>query len=107
MKHLDGKRIGGDHTTFIELAGEVSDKLLKISGVDKVSPGYIQAGIGSGRGTRSVKIIDDIGSVLLKIKQSGSAQEVRVFTKDPQNIKLELAKWLRDQDIEIGFGDRT
>lgn len=107
MKHLDGRRIGGEHTTFIEMAADIASMLLKLPGVDKISPGYINAGIGSGRGGRSVKIIDEVGCVFLKVKQSGSSQEIRIFTKDPQNVKLELARWLRDHKIDISFGERN
>ncbi|MEK7161455.1 MAG: DUF2103 domain-containing protein [Patescibacteria group bacterium] len=64
MKHLDGRKIGGEHTTFIEMASDIANMLLKLPGVDKISPGYINAGIGTGRGTRSVKIIDAVGCVL-------------------------------------------
>ena len=102
-----GEKFGGDHSTFTDLGVRIADMLVKIPEVSKVSPGHITGNVGSGRGRVHVKIIDDVGSVKLMCKQSGSIQEVRVFTANPQNVKLTLAKWLRDNGIDISFGDHA
>lgn len=107
MEHRSGRKFGGEHTTFTEMSSEIADMLIKLPEVEKISSGFIEAGIGSGRGRRSVKIVDDPGYILLKVKQSGSAQEVRIFTKDRQKVKLLLARYLRDRDIDIAFQDRN
>ncbi len=102
-----GEKIGGEHSTFNDLAVGVADFLQKLPEVHKISPGYITSGIGGGAGRRHVKIIDETGCILLTCKQSSSVQEVRVFTKNPQSVKLALARWLRDSKIEISFDSHT
>src|SRR5579864_9466746 len=93
-----GEKFGGDHSTFTDLGVSIADMLVKLPEVSKVSPGFIGGRIGSGRGRTHVKIIDEAGCIKLMCKQSGSSQEVRVYTNNPQNVKLSLAKWLRDRD---------
>lgn len=105
MEHRDGRKFGGEHGSLIDLAAEISDMLQRLPETEKISPGFIKMGIGNGRGRKSVKIIDEAGCVLLKIKQSSSYQEVRIFTKNRQSLKLQLAKWLRNNGINISFNN--
>jgi hypothetical protein len=105
MQHRSGEKFGGDHTTFIELGASIADMLGRLTHVEKISPGKIQVIQGVGRNGNVVKIIDEQGYVLLKCVQRGSVQEIRVYTKKSQDVKLALAKWLRNNGIEIHFGE--
>ncbi|MCX6703002.1 MAG: DUF2103 domain-containing protein [Candidatus Wolfebacteria bacterium] len=98
-----GGKFGGDHTTFIDLAAALVDAAAKLPEVYNISPGFIQMGQGSGSGERRVKFVDMNGGALLRVRQSCSAQEVRVFTSNPQITKLALARAARDMGVNIGF----
>lgn len=102
--HRDGGKIGGDHTTLSDLAAILVDIAVNLPEVSRISPGYLKNSVGGGRSARSVKLSDCQGGLLLTVRQNGSVQEVRVFTKNPQNTKLVLARKSRDMDVAIKFG---
>ena len=100
--HREGGKIGGDHTTFIDLAGEMADVAERLPEVTKISGGFI-----SGKSTgpsRRVKIGNYAGGVLLTVKQGHRAQEVRIITRDVQATKLAIARAARNMDVPICFG---
>ena len=55
--HRNGKKIGGNHTTFIELAAILTDIAVKLPEVTRVSPGFIQSGPDMAGGNRRVKAV--------------------------------------------------
>ncbi|KND48826.1 MAG: hypothetical protein AB200_00100 [Parcubacteria bacterium C7867-005] len=101
--HRDGKKIRGTHTTFTDLAADVTDIICKLAEVDGVSPGLIQQGKGVAGGMRKVKIGDFAGGIILKVRQSRSVQELRVFASNVPRARLAIARALRDDDIPICF----
>ena len=103
MKHRDGGKIRGKHTTLIDLAARVVDVADELPLVTGISAGYIQSGKAVSGGTRKVKIGEGRGSILLTVRQSRSVQEIRIFSLDVRETKLALARALCDEDIPISF----
>ena len=103
MKHRDGGKFKGKHTTLIDLAAKVVDIADELPKVTGISAGYIQSGNAVSGGTRKVKIGEGKGSILLTVRQSRSVQEIRVFSPDVEKTRLALARALRDQGIPISF----
>ncbi len=102
--HRDGGKYGGDHTTFIDLAGELADSIHDRPEVMRISAGFIKSGAGVAGGVRKVKISDMLGGALLTCRQNRSVQEVRIFTKDALATKLAIAREARNNDVAISFG---
>ncbi|HCC04871.1 TPA: hypothetical protein DEP58_01020 [Patescibacteria group bacterium] len=99
-----GGKYTGNHSTLIPLACMACDFVYKFFEVNKISPGFIKSGLRSVNGNRNVKISSESCTcVLLSIRDNTSFQEVRVYTNDMQNTKLELARKLRNCDVPIRF----
>ena len=99
-----GGKFTGNHTTLTQLACQVADIANKLSGVKKITPGFIQSGIGSGKCARRVKFTDESNAcILLSIRENGTHQEVRVYVSDLQETRTALARAVRDEDIPIRF----
>ena len=92
MPHRNGKKFGGNHTTFIDLAADLVDIAVSRPEVNTISAGIIQSGQGVAGGDRRVKFCDTKGGILLKVRQSRSVQDVWVITTDPQTTKIALAR---------------
>ncbi|MDP2647706.1 MAG: DUF2103 domain-containing protein [Candidatus Yanofskybacteria bacterium] len=102
--HRQGGKFGGKHTTFTDLAIILVDIARKRPEVKTISAGFIQQGGSSTGGDRGVKILDMRGGLLLKIRQSRSVQEVRIFTENPHATKLAIAIGARNNNARISFG---
>ncbi len=92
MPHRDGKKFGGNHTTFIELAADLVDIAVTRPEVNTISAGLIQGGQGVSGGGRRVKFCNTKGGILMKVRQSRSVQEVWIITTDPQATMFVLAR---------------
>lgn len=104
MEKRNGGKFGGDHTTLIDLAAEIADIAVSYSEVTKVSPGHINASReGSTDGKFRIKFSEIQGGLLLKVRQSHTAQEVRIFTRDTQSTRLALARAALGRGISISF----
>lgn len=103
MKHFDGKRSRGSHTSLIDLAKEVVEIADKIPGVTGIAPGYIRNGKAVAGGRQRVRIADEKGGMLLTVRQAQSVQDLRIYASDMEAAKLELARALRNEGIPISF----
>src|SRR3989344_5426598 len=92
MPHRDGKKFGGNHTTFIDLAADLVDIAVTRHEVRTISAGIIQGGQGVAGGDRRVKFCDTRGGILLKGRQSRPVQDVRIITTDPRATMMVLAR---------------
>ncbi len=97
-----GGKFTGSHTTLTPLACQVADLANKLPEVKRISPGFIQSGLGSGKGVRSVKFSDENrGCVLLGVRENGTFQHVRLYVGNTEETRIALAKALADANIEI------
>lgn len=103
MKHRDGKKFRGGHTSLTDLAFEVVRIVERLPKVTGISPDYIELGKNVSGGSRKIKIADERGGILLTVRQSRSVQDVWVYSPDIQATKLALARALRDRRIPISF----
>lgn len=92
MPHRNGKKFGGEHTTYIELAAQLADIAVRLPEVKNISAGIVQGGKGVAGGDRRIKFCDMVGGLLCKVRQSRSVQEVRILTTDPGATRLALAR---------------
>jgi len=83
--HRSGRKIGGRHTTVIDADKPIVDFLLKNREVTSVAVGYIKMGIKVG--PQRIKIKEETGCLVLKIRGTASIQEIRVFGKDLNKIR--------------------
>ncbi len=83
--HKQGGKITGSHSTVIPAAEKLVDFLQKVNEVDKISIGFIKHGIKSGK--HAIKIIELNSGILVKVRGSASIQEIRVYTKNKNNVK--------------------
>ncbi|MEF3692103.1 MAG: DUF2103 domain-containing protein [Candidatus Moraniibacteriota bacterium] len=84
--HIQGEKRGGKHTTIIDAAVEVVRYLQSLKQVSRVSPGYIRSGLKGGVKHR-IKIIEEQGALLLKVRGGISFQEIRVYTSSPEKVQ--------------------
>lgn len=98
-------KLGGDHSTVIEAAWRFLPNIIAEPCITRISPGVIKNTGPSGR--TSVKIIDDVGCIMLSVRGGTSHQEIRVFTSDFQGAKLAIARAARDAQFRISFGRRV
>jgi len=92
--HRSGGKIGGRHTTVIDAARPIVDFLLKKSDVTSVAVGHIKMGIKASQ--QRVKIREETGCLMVKIRGSASIQEIRVFSKNLAKIKQDLEERFED-----------
>lgn len=88
MDHRSGGKIGGKHTTVIDAARPVVDFLLKNVDVSSVTVGHIKMGIRASQ--QRIKIKEETGCLLIKVRGSASVQELRVFSQDLARVKATL-----------------
>jgi hypothetical protein len=86
--HRCGGKIGGKHTTVIDAAKPIVDYLLKHLDVTIVTVGYIKMRIKTA--PQRIKIKEDSGSLLVKVRGTASIQELRVFSKNLERVKKDL-----------------
>ncbi|OGC51005.1 hypothetical protein A3A69_01095 [candidate division WWE3 bacterium RIFCSPLOWO2_01_FULL_37_15] len=104
MAHRQGGKITRSHTTAIELSAKIVDFLQKQELVTKISLGPIEVH-GAGRGASwTVKIVDESRCILVASSQSGTVQQIRFYTGKPQEVKLALARFIRDSGWGLRFG---
>lgn len=84
--HVQGKKIGGNHTTIIDAAIDVVKFAQSLKQVSRVSPGFIQSGL-KGSVRHRIKIEREQGSLLLKIRGGIALQEIRVYTSYPEVVQ--------------------
>ncbi|MFA7209221.1 MAG: DUF2103 domain-containing protein [Parcubacteria group bacterium] len=96
--HRSGGKIGGRHTTVIDAARPIIDFLLKDPGVSNIAIGHIKMGIKAG--PQRVKIKEETGCLLIKIRGSASVQEIRVFAKELSEINKKLKVNFKNVVIE-------
>lgn len=101
--HRQGGKIGGNHTTLLDLAVVMTDIAAKYREVKTVSPGMIHINPDKAGGSLRVKFAWIKGGLLMTIRQNRSVQEVRVYTSDTQTTMVALARAARDRGIPIGF----
>ena len=87
---LSGARISGKHTSLIPLAYEVATELLRSEEVDKISPGIITTSVRNLGGNLRIKIVPERSNILLRVRDNGALQEVRVFG-DNEHVRQLLA----------------
>lgn len=85
---LSGNRISGNHTSMIPLAYDVAVVLLKHEQTEKLSPGIITTSVANLGGMRRIKIMRERANILLRVRDNGALQEVRVFGE--KNVLEEL-----------------
>jgi len=102
MKHRNGGKIRGGHTSLIDLADRVIGLIEPLPEVTGYSPGMLS--LGKAHGSNKVKISTFDGGLVLSVRQTASIQEVRVYGPDIAKARFAIACRLRDNDIAIGFG---
>lgn len=103
LEKRNGGKFSGNHTTLTDLAAVLADVAVKLPSVRRISPGFISAGQGTGKGERRVKFLDKNGGVLLVIRQSHTIQDLWIITDDRQETKLAIARAARDMNVAISF----
>ena len=94
-------RLAPSHKTYIPVAAEFRDFARKIPGVTCVSAGIIRAGLSPA--PIRVKIVDESGCILLKVRGATSIQEMRVYTSDIQNVRTTIAREVRNKGYRLAF----
>lgn len=99
-----GGKYSGSHTTVIPLAAAMADIAHKRKEVTKISLGFITAGLSPSRSGSRVKIgYGNNGHVLLQVRGNTAQQEIHVFTTNPIETKLALARGARNLGVHISF----
>lgn len=103
-----GKRSGGkstgSHTTLVSAAETVYDIVHAFPEVTKISVGIIKSGCGPTPKNR-VKIMDEQGALLLKIRGNGVVQELRVYTSERAKVKDGLKNSAEKEGFEVSFAE--
>ncbi|EKE11688.1 MAG: hypothetical protein ACD_15C00037G0017 [uncultured bacterium] len=86
--HRSGGKIGGRHTTVIDAAKPVVDFLLKHPDVTSITVGYIKMRLKTA--PQRIKVMEESGCLLLKVRGTASIQELRVFSKNIEKVKNDL-----------------
>ena len=79
---------------MIDAARPIVDFLLKNLAVTSVTMGHIKMNIGVAQ--QRVKIKQETGCLLIKIRGTASIQEIRVFSKELDKIKKGLEEKFKD-----------
>lgn len=83
--HRAGGKMGGRHTTVIDASKPVVDYFLKHSEVTSVVAGHLKMGVKTGM--QRIKIMEESGCLLVKVRGTASIQEIRVFSKNLEQVK--------------------
>lgn len=102
-----GGKFTRSHTTVIPAAAVIADIAARCKDVEKISAGYIKAGLSSVRGARRLKIIDDYPSMLLSVRDNTSHQELRVYAKEYARAKSHIAKRAEEEGFTVHFQERN
>lgn len=86
--HRSGKKMGKRHTTLIDAAVPVVDYLLKHSHVTKVLAGHITVRLKTA--PHRLKIMEESGCLLLKVRGTASIQEIRVFSQNLEGVREDV-----------------
>lgn len=82
------------HTTAIEAVEKLLKVLNRIEAVTKISLGVIKPKLRAG--LRRIKVMYDSDKVLLlKVRDTNSLQEVRVYTTDATGTEAEIVSFAR------------
>ena len=101
--HRAGGKFAGRHTTVIPAAAAMADAAEREPDVTKVLLGIIQAGLRPAHGCRRVKFTDEIGGLLLSVRDNTTHQELRIYTRNSQRTKTQLARYARERGFMIAF----
>jgi len=103
--HAAGGKITGTHTTVIDHATELVVFLSENILVEKIVLGAITGHTCQGLGNLRVKIVSESCCALLVVTQKGAVQDIRVYPKHGtmQDMKLAIARYIRNDRIELGF----
>jgi hypothetical protein len=89
------KKITQAHSTYIEEAEGILKWLNKEVMVKKIVLGRIIVKARPSKSVTPLKITESTGCLLLKINSKQSHQEIRVYSEDCNNLKVELKKsWI-------------
>lgn len=84
-------KISRSHSTHTETSKTVIDLLEKTKLVQKISRGIIK-NTRSKSGQKSLKITDLNTCLKVSVRGNGAVQDLYVYTKKPEEIKIELNK---------------
>ncbi len=105
--HVASDKISGNHTTFIEPAAAVIERVVRLDSVRRVTPGFIEAGLKGGQsGPARIKIIMGDGCVKLVVRQNRSVQTVFIYTSDVQGTMEFTARTALNEGYDIHFDTR-
>ena len=94
-------RLSRGHQTYIALAEKIRDGALKLEHISMISPAVIDGGVRPGE--QHVTLKDENGCVLLMIRGTTAVQELRVYSRNLQDTKLQLARLIRNMGVRIRF----
>lgn len=83
------KKVTKSHTTCIPLAESVLKGINRLSIVDKIALGVIKPNLRAG-GRRLKILIENDRVLLLKLRDTNSYQELRIYTNDPTGVTTSL-----------------
>ncbi len=82
--------MGGTHTTLIDAAEPIVDYLMRHMHVSKIVAGHITMRLKTA--PHRLKMMEESGCLLLKVRGTASIQEIRVFSSDLHTVKNDIAK---------------
>lgn len=88
------------HSTAIDAVRKIYDRLITLEHVKRMSFGIISQ-CKTIRGNRRVKIMDDQGALLLKVRDISSIQELRVYLDSTETILDEIKEQLTNMGFDI------
>lgn len=94
-----GGKVAGTHGTCLPAVGELIDAVERCQYIHRIAPGIIIPGQGSSGGRTRVKVTVRGGGLLIKVRASGAAQEVRAYATDMPKAIL----WLREHIPPLGM----
>ena len=94
------KKTTKSHTTAIPLVEKLLKALNRMAEVDKISLGIIKPKLRAG--IRRLKIMtQNEKTLLLKVRDTNSLQEVRVYTSAPETTQENIADWAQNHGLRI------
>lgn len=96
-----GKKYTGSHTTLIPAAATIADKAFASSYVERISPGFIKAGLPSVAGIRRVKIRAITGGLLLTVRDNTSQQELHLYTNERSRAIADIVRGAEEEDMVV------
>lgn len=102
-----GGKVAGIHGTCLPAVGELIDAVERCPYIHRIAPGIIIPGQGSSGGRKRVKITARGGGLLIKVRASGAAQEVRAYATDIREAILWLLEHIPPLGMEVTTGVDT